>query len=284
MLLDGTIRRNDMIDYSKILQPQEDGYDVEVFNKIKYSKGYTKDHVFPSSFLKFDDKVIVLPTNESSHTSIKLYDFNHDQDYYRRGYNVGYTCLTDLLDIFVPVFTPDNNISGQMDGESCGYPNSWVIRCTMSDNPAVTFTNLMHELMHWKLVALGFGTGANTFFPTTQEFILNDSDELCWSIVNSYDNTAQAAVGNKATNRPVSASIHAYLSFLSVAYSYVQFLKIDPENAEARFKSRQWGERFDKSLNEIWKVGRFTDSGYRLMYGITNWTADFFRQYEMVRR
>jgi hypothetical protein len=268
-----------MIDYSRILQPQEDGYDVEQFKKIKEVNGY-KPEYFPPSMLRFDSRVVVMPTDEESYNNLLAYNFAHLEDYYRRGYSTGYNCLTTLLDVFVPVFTPDNNISGQLDGDSCLYPNSWVIRCTMHDNPAVTFTNLIHELMHWKLVALGFGTGANTFFPTTKQFILNETDELCWSIVNSYDNTAQAAVGNKATDRPVSAAIHAYLSFLSVAYSYVQFLKIDPNNGEARFKAKQWGERFDKSLNEIWKVGRFTPEGYRLMYGITNWTSDFFREYD----
>ena len=94
--------------------------------------------------------------------------------------------------------------------------------------------------MHWKLVALGFGNKANVFFPTTQEFILNHESELCWYIVNSYADTAQPAVGNKPTNRPVSASLHAYLSFLAVAHVHVKNLQIDSNNEESRVKAARW--------------------------------------------
>ena len=133
--------------------------------------------------------------------------------------------------------------------------------------------------MHWKLLALGFGTGPNTFFPTTKDFILNDESELCWSIVNSYADTAQPAVGNKPTNRPVSASLHAYVSFLGVAYSYVQFLKVKPNSNVAKVKAKQWGSRFDKSFNELLKVGKFTDNGEQLMKGLGKWTSDFYKEY-----
>ena len=150
-------------------------------------------------------------------------------------------------------------------------------------NPAATFANLLHELMHWKLVALGFGLRANTFFPTTQEFILNHESELCWSIVNSYADTAQPAVGNKPTNRPVSASLHAYLSFLSVAHSHIRFLKYNPANEESRYKAALWGSRFDKCFDELWKVGRFTEKGTRLMMGIGEWTAEFYTEAREVK-
>lgn len=266
------------IDYERILQPQEDGYDVEVFKKIKAQKDYDeKNHIFPESFLKFHGKIAILPSSPEDQKILQTIDFSRFADLYNLIWPLGYNNLRFLVDFYVPNLDPVENYSGQYNGNEVGYPGAWGIMSTLDiSNPSATFVNLVHELMHWKLVALGFGTKANTFFPTTQEFILNHESELCWSIVNSYADTAQAAVGNKPTNRPVSASIHAYLSFLGVAYGHSQVLKIEPNNYESQYKMKRWGERFDKCLDEIWKVGKFTPKGQRLMVGIAKWTADFF--------
>ena len=271
------------IDYARVLQPQEDGYDIQVFQEIKNSKGYaTVD--YPASMVKFHGKVAVLPTNQEAHKLINSIDWNHLSNYYQRIWPLGYDNVRSLVDAFVPDFDQSDNISGQHNGNNFGQDGAWGIVSTLDYNtPAATFVNLVHELMHWKLVALGFGTGANTFFPTTQEFILNHESELCWSIVNSYADTAQTAVGNKPTNRPVSASLHAYLSFLGVAYTYIQVLRIEPNHEEARYKANLWGSRFDKCLDELWKVGKFTDKGTRLMMGVSKWTGDFFYEAKQVK-
>jgi hypothetical protein len=272
----------DDIQYDRVLQPQEDGYDIQVFQEIKKSKGYVPVD-YPSSMVKFHGKVAVLPKSERDVSYLNNINFERIANYYSATWSLGYKNIRELVDAYVPDINENDNISGQYDGEEFGHPGAWAIMSTLTvQNPAATFANLIHELMHWKLVALGFGNKANVFFPTTQEFILNHESELCWSIVNSYADTAQAAVGNKPTNRPVSASLHAYLSFLGVAYTHSQILKIDPTNNESSFKMQRWGTRFDKCLDEIWKVGKFTPKGQRLMMGVSNWTSDFFYEARQV--
>lgn len=271
------------IDYSRVLQPQLDGYDVRVFQNIKMNNGYVPME-YPSSMVKFHGKVAVIPRIENEYQVVKTLNFEKFADMYQQVWPLMYNNVRELVDVIVPNLEVGQNYSGQHDGGEFGHTGAWAIMTSInSENPVSAFANLAHELMHWKLVALGFGTGANTFFPTTQEFILNHESELCWSIVNSYSDTAQPAVGNKPTNRPVSASLHAYLSFLGVAHTHIHNLKYDRANEESRYKANLWGSRFDKCLDELWKVGRFTDKGTRLMMGISKWTADFFHDAKQVR-
>lgn len=271
------------IDYAKILQPQESGYDIEVFRNIKSNNGYVQIE-YPSSMLIFNKKVAVIPSNQNDWYEVQRTDFNKIENLFKTIWPLGYTNFCSLVDAYIPWVEPETSYSGQHDGEEFGHPGGWGIMSSLvKDEPSALIANLMHELMHWKLVALGFGNKANVFFPTTQEFILNHESELCWSIVNSYADTAQPAVGNKPTNRPVSAALHAYLSFLAVAYVHVKNLQMHPNSEESRIKAVRWGSRFDKCLDEIWKVGRFTDKGTRLMMGISNWTADFFYEAKQVK-
>lgn len=275
---------NAVIDYSRVIRPQEDGYDIGIMTMLKRQKGW-KAYEYPQQLLKFNNKICVLPRDSMNDMKkIMNYDYEDTETKWTGAWNLGYKNIISLVDIITPHFTDDyNNISGHVpNSEEYGYPNVWGIMSTFNENRAVTFTNVFHELMHWKLLALGFGTGPNTFFPTTDEFILNDESELCWSIVNSYNDTAQPAVGHKATDRPVSASLHAYVSFLGVAYSYVQFLRRNPRNEVARLKTKQWGSRFEKSFEELLKVGRFTPKGEQLMTGLAHWTADFYKEYKEV--
>jgi len=272
-----------MVDYSRVLEPQADGYDIQFFQTVKKQQNWVP-HEYPTSLLKFNNTLAVLPRDAQQLNTIQGIDFEPVRQYYEKIYPLGYRNITGLVDFYVPDFNQNNNISGQFGGADVGHSGGWGIMSTfVHTNFAPTFVNLMHELMHWKMVALGFGTGPNTFFPTTQEFILNHESELCWSIVNSYADTAQPAVGGKPTNRPVSASLHAYLSFLSVAYTHVQVLRVDPKNNEAIYKSNLWGTRFNKCLDEIWKVGKFTNNGISLMQGISKWTAQFHREYAEVK-
>lgn len=271
------------IDYARVLQPQEDGYDIQVFQTIKNSKGYVAVD-YPTSILRFHKKVAVVPKNEQDWNYVQQVDFLNISQTCERIWPLGYNNFCSLVDAYVPWVEQGTNYSGQHDGEEFGHQGGWAIMSSLiDDNPSALFANLMHELMHWKLVALGFGNKANVFFPTTQEFILNHESELCWSIVNSYADTAQPAVGNKPTDRPVSASLHAYLSFLAVAHVHVKNLQIDPNNEESKVKASRWASRFDKCLDELWKVGRFTDKGTRLMMGVSKWTADFFYEAKQVR-
>lgn len=273
-----------VIDYSRVLRPQEDRYDVGIMTMLKQKMG-GKYYQYPKKLMKFDEKICILPRHRVDNiTKILSYDYEKTQNSWKNAWSLGYENITSLVDIITPDNELRQNISGHVPSPGeYGYPNAWGIMSTFStQSEEVIFTNIFHELMHWKLLALGFGTGPNTFFPTTKEFILNDESELCWSIVNSYADTAQPMVGNKPTDRPVSASLHAYLSFLGVAYSYVQFLKIKPNSEAGREKTKQWGSRFEKSFGELLKVGRFTPKGEQLMAGVAQWTADFYKEYKEV--
>lgn len=271
------------IDYERVLQPQEDGYDVQVFQKIKNDNGFISVD-YPDSILRFHKKVAVVPKSEQDWNHVQKVDFLNISKTCERIWPLGYNNFCTLVDAYIPWVEQETNYSGQYDGEEFGHQGGWGIMSSLiDDNPSALFANLMHELMHWKLVALGFGLRANTFFPTTQEFILNHESELCWSIVNSYADTAQPAVGNKPTNRPVSASLHAYLSFLAVAHVHIKNLQIDSNNEESRVKAARWASRFDKCLDELWKVGKFTNKGTRLMMGISKWTGDFFYEAKQVK-
>lgn len=268
-------------DYSKLLRPQTDLYDIYFFRDLKRTQGW-KQYEYPQQLLKFNNNICVLPTRKVSDlTTILQYDFTKLNDRFASTYPDGYRNVTSLVDIITFHLPNGNeNLSGQvLNSKEFGYDNVWGVLSSLTNNPNLIITNLLHELMHWKLVALGFGTGPNQFFPTTQEFILNDETELCWSIVNSYADTAQPAVGNKPTDRPVSASLHAYVSFLAVAYTYLQVLKTSPSQDLALSKVKQWGSRFDKCYNELLRVGRFTDKGDQLMRGIGEWTLDFYKEY-----
>jgi hypothetical protein len=268
------------LDYSRILRPQEDLYDVHTMIRLKEGKGW-KRYEYPEKLMKFDGRICVVPNRPQELTDVLSYDYSTATRMWRNAWELGYQNITSLVDVLSPRFSNGpNNVSGHIDEiNAYGYPNAWGIMSTFSKEYPVVFTNIFHELMHWKLLALGFGTGPNTFFPTTKEFILNDESELCWSIVNSYADTAQAAVGKKPTDRPVSASLHAYVSFLGVSYSYVQFLKKDRNLYVAKEKTKLWGSRFDKSFNELLKVGKFTEKGQELMKGLAEWTADFYKEY-----
>lgn len=263
------------VDYSKVLKPQEDGYDINFFNEIKKTKGYVPID-YPTNLRKFNNKIAFLPKSEHDMELLEKINFEPLADLFHHVYPVGYRNISELVDVCVPDFE-DKGISGEYDGEDFNHPNAWGIMTTIYYNPSATMANLMHELMHWKLLSLGFGVKANTFFPTTKEFILNDESELCWSIVNSYSDTAQPEVGGKPTDRPVSASLHAYVSFLAVAHVHINFLSKGYLSEESLAKTYRWGSRFDKCLNELWKVGKFTDKGTRLMMGVTEWTSDFYR-------
>jgi len=271
------------IDYARVLQPQEDGYDIQIFKEIKNNNGYNVIE-YPDIMVRFNGSVAVVPKSEKDWEHIQQINFDSITNKCQLIWPLGYNNFCQLVDAYVPWIEEGSNYSGQHDGVEFGHQGGWGVMSTLIDkDPSALFANLMHELMHWKLVALGFGNKANVFFPTTQEFILNHESELCWSIVNSYADTAQPTVGNKPTDRPVSASLHAYLSFLAVANVHVRNLQIDPNNGESRAKAKRWGSRFDKCLDELWKVGRFTDKGTRLMMGVSKWTGDFFYEAKQVK-
>lgn len=269
------------IDYSRVLKPQEDGYDIQVFKEIKKNNGFV--HIdYPPSMVKLHGHVAFLPKSKEDLDTLQKINFEPLADLFNHVYPIGYQNLCQLVDVCVPDFE-NKGISGQYDGVDFNHPHAWGVMTTLYYNPSATMANLMHELMHWKLVSLGFGTKANTFFPTTDEFILNDESELCWSIVNSYADTAQPAVGNKPTDRPVSASLHAYVSFLAVTHVHISFLKKGYLSEESLAKIQLWGSRFDRCLNELWKVGKFTNKGMRLMMGVTEWTNDFYKELDTIK-
>jgi hypothetical protein len=99
--------------------------------------------------------------------------------------------------------------------------------------------------------------------------------------VNSYDDTAQAAVGHKASGRPISASLHAYASFLGEAEVSLRFVQHD---FKAHYHwlgyAKKWGDRLNESLEALMLKAHTTEKGAQLLLGLYRWTRDYQEEYK----
>lgn len=271
------------IDYSKIIQAQPDGYDVQVYQQIKQQRGFVKKQ-FP-----FD-----------SYGSVYIHCFNQETlstQYYNntelldelftvapRAVPVIWNTISNLVDVFTPIRLADDGNEYSCQLSSHDYPNSWIVMAPLSDDIVITVRNMYHEMIHWKFTSLGFGKGVTPdvfdMLETTDEFVLNPVTELHHSIVNSYDDTAQSAVGNKATGRPISASLHAYGSFLGEAEVALRFVQYNPQKYYSWMGyAKKWGDRLDDSLEAIMLGTKTTAKGAQLLLGLYQWTREYQEEY-----
>jgi hypothetical protein len=143
---------------------------------------------------------------------------------------------------------------------------------------------MLHEMTHWKFTALGFGKGCTPevfdMLQHNNEFVLNPIEELHHSIVNSYADTAQPAVGKKPTGRPISASIHAYGSFLGEAHVALKFGRHDiKKNIQWFAYAKKWGSRLEESMEALMRGAKTTPKGAQLLLGMYKWTKQFQEEY-----
>jgi len=274
------------IDYSRILQPQEDGYDVLAYTYIKSKSGFIpKNFVnFPSVF---DNKIYVhswqkhqlpSPFVEATHPWIAKVEKDCKQIT-----PIEYNTISSLVDVWTPIECIQGN-EYSCQHASVEYPNAWIIMAPVNGDSPVTVRNMLHELTHWKFTALGFGKGCKPevfdMLEHNNEFVLNPIEELHHSIVNSYADTAQPAVGNKATGRPISASIHAYGSFLGEAHVALKFARHDFKTNFIWFAyAKKWGSRLEESLEALMKRANTTPKGAQLLLGMYRWTKQFEEEY-----
>lgn len=274
------------IDYSRILQPQEDGYDVMIFQHIKAQKGFVKKE-FTNIPKRFDNTIYIhswqkeqlpKPFIDASHRY-----FNLLEQEAKLASSLEYSTLLGLVDVLSPIECNDGN-EFSCQHAAIQYPHAWIIMAPMSDAPAVTIRNMLHEMTHWKFTTLGFGKGCTPdvfdMLHHDNEFVLNSIDELHHSIVNSYADTAQPAVGNKPTGRPISASIHAYGSFLGEAHVALKFARHNIQKNYQWFRyAKKWGDRLEESMDALLRGAKTTPKGAQLLLGMYKWTKQFQEEY-----
>ena len=272
------------IDYSKIIQAQPDGYDIQVYQQIKKERGFIKKQ-FPYKTLagmyvhtwKSNDQ-LESPFNYNEEFLSKL-----NSEAQRAVPNI-WNSITSLVDVFTPIELASDGNEFSCQHAAYEYPNCWIVMAPLHEDPVTSVRNMYHEMIHWKFTALGFGKGCTVeeldMLHTTDEFVLNPISELHHSIVNSYADTAQAAVGHKASGRPISASIHAYGSFLGEADVTLKFVQYNPQKYYYWLGyAKKWGDRLDESLEALMLRTKTTAKGAQLHLGLYRWTRDYQEEY-----
>jgi hypothetical protein len=271
------------IDYSRIINAQQDGYDIQVYQQIKAERGFVKKQ-FPYGQLagmyvhtwKSDREM-----EAQYYTDNRL--LNKVGNEASKAVPTIWKSITNLVDVFTPIACIDGNeFSCQHAAKE--YPNCWIVMAPLTEDPVITVRNMYHEMIHWKFTALGFGKGVSPevfdMLETTDEFVLNPVSELHHSIVNSYADTAQAAVGHKASGRPISASLHAYGSFLGEAEVALKFVQYNPQKYYHWLGyAKKWGDRLDESLEAIMLGTKATAKGAQLLLGLYRWTREYQEEY-----
>jgi hypothetical protein len=272
-----------MIDYSKIIQAQLDGYDIQVYEQIKKDRGFV-NKLFP--FKNFHGMYIHTWKTDRDMEAKYFVDerlLDNVAHEAQQAVPTIWKSITSLVDVFTPIACVDGN-EFSCQHAALEYPNSWIVMAPLTQDPVITVRNLYHEMIHWKFTSLGFGKGCAPgvfdMLHTTDEFVLNPVTELHHSIVNSYDDTAQSAVGNKATGRPISASLHAYGSFLGEAEVALRFVQYNPRKYYSWLGyAKKWGDRLDESLEAIMLGAKTTTKGAQLLLGLYRWTHEYKKEY-----
>ncbi len=268
------------VDYSRVLQPQADGYDVAFFLALKKANGFVRraipemprmlDRQVPIGGWRPQRFALEVPSESATH-----YDLLESGS--RLAAPVFFNMVTRLLDVLTAIECHDG-IEKSALCPTARYPGAWIVITSMTDDPAIALRGIMHELMHQKLITMGFGTHAS-FLDTGDEFIANDQQRLHHSIVNSYADTMQpympAPIG-----RPMAACIHAYASFLAAAAATLKFVPHDARRAAAHlgFVSK-WSERLDESWKAIAAGAQPSAKGEQLLRGLEYWTHEHLREY-----
>lgn len=272
------------IDYSRIINAQQDGYDIQVYQQIKAEKGFVKKQ-FP-----FKKMAGMYVHTWKSPQNISAPFNDNDEQLYRveqeaeKAVPTIWNTIKSLVDVYSPIIC-DNGNEFSCQHAADEYPNSWIVMAPLTDDPVITVRNMYHEMIHWKFTTLGFGRGIFVndmdMLQTTDEFVLNPISELHHSIVNSYPDTAQPAVGNKPTGRPISASLHAYGSFLGEAEVAMKFVQYDPRKYHRWLPyAKKWGDRLDESLEALLLGTKATAKGAQLLLGLYRWTREYQEEYK----
>lgn len=268
------------VDYSRVLQPQDDGYDVDFFLELKKSKGFVRRDI-PEMRSMFDQQVKIGGwRSQPFHQEVPC----QDGAYYallesvsKQAVPVYSNMITKLLDVLTCIdYYANTERSGLCP--TARYPGAWIVLTSISEDPAVGLRGIMHEMMHQKLITLGFGTHLS-FLDTGDEFIFNDKEKLHHSIVNSYADSMQRYM-EAPIGRPMAACIHGYVSFLSTIAATVKLVKHDPQRASSYLRYvKRWTDRLDQSWKAIADGAQPSAKGEQLLQGLENWTRDYLLEY-----
>lgn len=268
------------VDYSRVLQPQADAYDADVFLALKAADGFVRRDI-PEMRSLFDQQVKIGGwRSQPFHQEVPC----QSGAYYalleggaKQAVPVYSGMITKLLDVLTCI---DYHSNAEQSGlcPTARYPGAWIVLTSISEDPVVALRGIMHELMHQKLITLGFGTHLS-FLDTGDEFIFNDKQQLHHSIVNSYADTMQPYMA-EPVGRPMAACIHGYASFLAAAATTLKFVKHDALRAPAYLRYvKKWTDRLDESWNAIIDGAQPSFKGEQLLQGLGNWTRQHLLEY-----
>lgn len=273
------------VDYSRVMQPQQDGYDVAAFLALKQAEGFAKQDV-PGMFRVFDHQVVAgrwrprqfeheVPCETAAHYALLELAV-------RRAAPAMHTSISGLLDVLTGVELHDNTEVSTLC-PTARYPGAWIVLTSICADPAVALRGIIHEMMHQKLITLGLGSH-RSFLDGGEAFILNDKVQLHRSIVNSYADTMQPYMPGPI-GRPMLACIHGYASFLSAAAATLQLVPHDAGRAASYMRYvGKWSERLDDCWNAIRDGAQTTEQGAQLLQGLENWTTEHLRDYRAALR
>jgi hypothetical protein len=268
------------VDYSRVLQPQADAYDVDFFLALKAANGFVRRD-FPEMRSLFDQQVKIggwrsPPFHQEVPCQTGAY-YALLESASKQVAPVYFGMIAKLLDVLTCI---DYHSNLEQSGlcPTARYPGAWIVLTSINEDPAVALGGIMHELMHQKLITLGFGTH-QSFLDTGDEFIFNDKQQLHHSIVNSYADTMQPYM-SAPVGRPMAACIHGYASFLAVAATTLKFVKHDARRAPAYLRSvKKWTDRMDESWKAIVDGAQPSRKGEQLLEGLGNWTREHLLEY-----
>ncbi len=268
------------VDYSRVLEPQADAYDVDVFLALKAANGFVRRD-FPEMRSLFDQQVKIggwrsQPFHKEEPCQTGAYYALLESES-KKAAPVFTGMITQLLDVLTCIdFHSNLEQSGLCPTPR--YPGAWIVLTSISEDPVVALRGIMHELMHQKLITLGYGTH-QSFLDTDDKFFLNDKQQLHHSIVNSYADSMQPYM-SAPVGRPMAGCIHGYASFLAVVATTLQFAKYDALRAPAHLRyAKKWTDRLEESWKAIVDGAQPTPKGEQLLEGLGNWTRRYLLDY-----
>lgn len=254
------------IDWKRVAEPQEDGYDAKVTLQYLEQSRYAQHMKQPPS-----DAVKVWPEGRSVFVNMAascckpsndLTDLPYDAPTVRKG--------LAMLDLWPAVKRQNQelmialsplSLGGSESGHGCtcgNYGDDWGWIYVTADNPWGLAEGIVHETGHWKLRALGVW-----FENWTDLLLLNDPKDRYVSPVR------------KDMTRPMGAVLHAQYSYIHVAEMCVRMLAASDKPNSSDY---EWTElqltRIAEGQGTLREHARGTPGvGEPFLDGVDEWTT-----------
>jgi hypothetical protein len=262
------------VDWRRVAEPQEDGYDVQValdaFTRSRYAHKTPRalPHDVPLVWKEGRASFVRLADNVAPDDVMK--DLPTDDRRVQQGLllidtwpAVRLGCAQLLIGL-APLTMGFPDASGGGHGCCCGNFGDdfgWIY--VTADSASGFAEGIVHEMAHWKLRAFEIW-----FEDWTQALLLNRPDELYASPVR------------KDMTRPMGAVLHAQYSYVHVAAICNAMLKATPDPTKDDY---DWTalqlRRITEGQGTLREFARGTpDAGVPFLEGLDNWTARVLKE------